>query len=197
MPERIIWSHERNWYIRPSAHTSSRAIACLKTRIAVFTVTKGKGLCMISPTLATVSLLNVNHLNQIGRSSRNFADSLVKKGNFQDTHQTPRKSIVTARQKVALNPSASFSLSKVLKRLYAKGTCSMLSFGSRPIWDDGTVNPMRVVRGKIGHTLNNIPARARAVYAPREKPKIPQQIRSPSSGNVPNAPIRWILSPTL
>ena len=38
-------------------HTSSRDIACLKTRIAVFTVTKGKDLDKIIPTLATVSLL--------------------------------------------------------------------------------------------------------------------------------------------
>lgn len=50
----------------------------------------------------------------------------------------------------------------------------MLSFGSRPIWDDGTVNPMKIVRDKIDHTLVNIPARARAVYAPLEKPKMTQ-----------------------
>ena len=40
-----------------TVHTSSRDIACLKTRIAVFVVTKGRDLDKIIPTLATVSLL--------------------------------------------------------------------------------------------------------------------------------------------
>ena len=46
-----------NRQIRLAAHTSSRASACLNTRIVVFTPTKGKVLPMMTPTLATVSLL--------------------------------------------------------------------------------------------------------------------------------------------
>jgi len=55
--------------------------------------------------------------------------------------------------------------------LNAKGICSTLSLGSKPTYHTrGKSLRVRLMLSSDGLTLFNIPASARAMYAPREKP---------------------------
>jgi hypothetical protein len=87
-------------------------------------------------------------------------------------YHTPTNSISTSIANAFLNALlwSQPTLSSRLNILYAKGTCWWFPAGSRP-----TYNRASYIREGISRqwrqTLWIMPARARAVYAPRENPK--------------------------
>ena len=102
--------------------TSSSDKAWRKVLIAEFESTKGRDRPIISPTLATVSLLRFVSQHPL----------FVRKV----THQTPINSIFTLREKVCLKPAliAIPTSSVRVYRVYAKFTCSSLSLGKSPTY---------------------------------------------------------------
>ena len=104
-------------------------------------------------------------------------------------YQTPTNSMGTSTEKAFLNALDCFQPSSVTSVyiLYAKGTCWWLHAGSKPTYTDKARTGQVHIRTKCQsaynpnnhkHTLWIIPASPRAVYAPRENPKM--QMRSPA-----------------